>query len=1023
MFGSDSDFWRVKNKVFFSEGFGGGTVVEARKPVEFSSNPLKRQEQIRQVAKEIKQEKELSKQTPNAQFEFDGKQYNNRVYGEDGTPLPASEVSNNLIPTALLSVIPGANPRTSQNVQIEIGGKQMLAPIVVNPNGGFDVDARSAVPVEAKISNSDEPVQILTSEQFQQLQDQEEGLNNQPNQIKSISQAESIPELSELAQNALNKLDSELKLVTNKLESEALSNVLLQQPELSQLQPQIAEMVHETAQKQRVENGKKGLFNLKNLASGFKNKAKDIWKALDKDLTPKQVLGLVLLAGGMTVATLAALPVGAALLGGTIAGTAASYGAIGLAGGVAGNLALAPFAAGTASLVSAGIASQGINMLRNRPKETLNKTTTVVESGANTPQVTPENITQSVFQETVITANTDLPLGFEGSESKEILKEVNLETLGVGSQLEITILDSQNQPATTRVEVTILSNGEKGIKFLTNQNPIAKVTAIDEKGLHPNKIIAGADLNLTYLGNNLQRQIKVENVQITKEVVTTGAIVNPESGNEKIANLENVSLEYEKALEGNVSKLDTINKSIKLLEDNNLDSSGFHAQKSELLKGSLEEENKVVAELIKLVPDIKKSQNIPEQNRTPEQQKLVERAEKLNQLGFSWVGGDAEGQAVLVTGPSEYGKTIAENKTEKVETKPVVETSVENTNETIEQSKTQTAKLIENLGEVEKVIDTSLDSHYQDIDALRGAFDEAGISDNDLKTILGLPAEISNTKLEKVLATAVFLGDIQKGLIANNNLGFLVNSEIPVGNAIAANPALEKLANIKPSFGSTELVSGIKKDITTLVENAALAKEIFDLGATRDKIKNIKQDPKSILFEDNKLAFSADLMLKVKDGDPKSEVIVDKIKEARPELAEILTPDNMQALYDNKSNLSATERKSLLGVADLVEELLTTGKIEKKTETVNPEIAEKIQDSGNLQGDIIQIDTGNGTREVKFGNLNQEDATITVSSNGSIERIPISDIKSFINNTLDQRKKEEEEKKKTEQESEINQAA
>ena len=987
MFGAENNFRNIKNKVFFKEGLGVATIINTNKTVDFSSNPLRKQEQIKQEAERIRQEKEANiLKTPNAQFTFEGKEHNVHVNGEDGIPIVANSEVVVLQPQVV------ARPRY---VQYPDG---RFYPVLAS-NGDVNKQATSLLVSNAEIDNAIREGAVMSADEYQRNIDtfdnnpsllSQEGLKTPSNTTESISNARDIPELNVSLEDAVNQLDEQLKDVTSDIFTAAEYKIFTDQPALQDNREEVKQIISETVQKQRFEKGKGALGVLKNIASGFKNKAKNVWKVLDKDLTPKQVLGIVLLAGGMTAATLAALPVAAALAGGTLAGTAASYGAIGLAAGVGGNLAAAPFVASTASLVSAGIAAQGINMVRNRPKQVAN-----VANAENSEVLTTE-VSQTV--ETPAQAVAEVPKGFESNEFRETLNLVNLEDYGNGTQLEITAI-VQDKPVIAKLQVITMPNGEKGLKFLNNLNTFVSVSAVDQADEHKGTIITGMDLKLKYLdGDGTQeRTIKVDAVKITKEVVNSSqveVVSNPESGNEKIAELANKVGEYEEIVKPLKGKLDTLDTAIKAMKDAGIDTSSAEKQKAELLKGTLDKENQVSGVLINLVPEIKKSQSISEQNRTPDQQKLVDTAEKAKQLGFNWAGGNELNQAVLVTGPSQFGNTKTEVKVAATESKPSVETRVESGNVNISET-------VKRLDEINKIVDN--EKAKRSTDELIEALVDSTNPEINVREVLGFDKTVSNAKIEDTIKTALTFADIKEYGTKNSNLEFISKTSQSFDDGIKNNPQAAILKDYRgPGYDN----------VGRLVENLSMAKLVMSLNDITKSTDKFLNQP---LDRDISQEYTINLLESLQPDVIKA--LDDQLTQQNPNSKGLLDIEKIKDLYNGKnSDFTAQQRSEIIKLPQTLNKLLKGQDINSTKTEINPENLSRLKDS--QRGDELIIDTGDGVEQsVKMGNLNPENGTATITTaDGSIQVINIEDIKTVKNQTQEKAKQDAEAKAKAEEE-------
>ena len=206
-----------------------------------------------------------------------------------------------------------------------------------------------------------------------------------------------------------------------------------------------------------------GFFaRMKDAASWTGDKIDKIIGKLDKPLTPKQVLGLIALAGGLTVGTAFALPVIAtslglstsAFVGGSALGLGANFGtwsAVGL--GAAGGAAMPLGALGAAT--GALGAAQGFNMLRNKPQPQQSQPST-------------ENLDQPTQTPTIPTEQAKVE-----AESGENLKEridLVIETMKNGDTtnfngIKITFVKTPDNK-TAIAEIT-LENGGKSPAITT----------------------------------------------------------------------------------------------------------------------------------------------------------------------------------------------------------------------------------------------------------------------------------------------------------------------------------------------------------------------------------------------------------------------------------------------------------------------------------------------------------------------------------------------------------------------------
>ncbi|MEM1311869.1 MAG: hypothetical protein AAGF07_00185 [Patescibacteria group bacterium] len=783
-----------------------------------------------------------------------------------------------------------------------------------------------------------------------QVVDQTPESGIQPN-IEAVSSTE---QLNQTIKAQIQSLNKSLEATDNNVRAKVFEQV---QQQIANLQSGGIEeqKITEAITEEKKKNKEKGLGFLK----GLKDKASGLWsKLLPKlPLTPNQVkvLGLATTAAGLGLLAVYGSPLLAIHLTGSTmaAGTLGSYTLGGLGTGFLGtsaaSLAAVPYASAFATGVGAATTTVGgiVAAFKNKialknpensspasvsVEEPVAQPTTMSQAVANTPSPVEPNTPPRVVVPTQerYQAQSNLSIGREklkpknleksiniplGFESNDVLESLNINILPVGAKIALNVtVDGKN--AKTNATVVKGVDGQNILKLPIAENAFVKISSTNaDNKVETGVVSKGQDFVLTYEdGQKWQITLNSFEIQEKAKPVSGEASVaintdTPEF--KEINNLDKVekSLFEYKSSQGDIkNQVEAINKSIKILNDSGLDTKDLKEKQKNLELKTQPLRGQVIKDIVPIASDLNKAISIKAEDRTEVQKQQAKLYNDLQQEGFIVGGGTKQNDAAMIS----ESPAIIEKKVVEPESKEVTESSVEqkesgtpNVKQTI-----QNFELLKNTFENEnEALSKMVDDTIESLDELAKQQDPK-TSTNE---ILGLPETDGIAKREDLVRASLLFGDIAESKVQDPELKFLTQTSQSFEEGVKSNP-------------STKILIGYRgagyDNLHRLVENLSQAKLFMKIKDTNDKITELNKNKElgKDIGRDQLLEISLDIL----SGDPVdiSSDIIQMLVEKKPSLVSFLTKQNLEDLYNNKSNLYSYERDELLKLPEYISKLL-----------------------------------------------------------------------------------------------------
>jgi hypothetical protein len=828
-----------------------------------------------------------------------------------------------------------------------------------------------------------------------------------------IEQAKTMEQLNQSLVEQVQSLERSLAATQNNIQAQVLEQL---QKQLAELQPtpelnaQIAVVANQEKQKNKV----KGLGFLK----GIKESAKKAFGFLNKkiELTPEQkkALGVALALGGVAIAAFAAAPMIASLyLGGTVAGTFASYGALGLHAGIPGAASLlgakaalvtAPIATSAATFLGLKIAEKGSKMIIGENKDSENQSSIINTINSHPDQEKTTDLAQPQNPEPIVEPKSETPSQIPaGFESNEQIKSVDINKLSIGTEMRLNVTLENGTPGSAMVAVAEGVNGERVLKFTKMENAFAKVSTVDSHGIESAGVITNGQPCEFEYENGQTRTLNINSVDILgnpkNEPKEKAEETKNTNENSDIVKLEVVKLslsEYNVAFEKIKSQVDTIDKAIESLTAVGIDDTkNLEDQKAKLLEGISPQKESVIKNIVPISQDLNKALSTAPESRTELQKNQAKLAEDLKKAGFDIAGGINTQEAVLINKSNPNLEKPPE---------PISSQEVKPTIENQEAGTTNIPKTIQNFDQIQKTIESNT-KIQSEVDVTIEALQLSEDPQINIKELLGLDKTASNSKVEDLIKMSLVFADIHDFGTRNSNLQFLQKTSQSFEDGVKNNPGLEVLTNYR---------GAAYDNIHKIVENLSQAKVFM-------RLQEVKKQTESFRYASDLQSRELNLELSLKILNTKSpDVSTDILKaviDKEPELSGTLTKENIQNLYDgnmDSAKLSAEERRSIARLPYLIGQILKNEPIEENPKA-SKEVLESVGSSDNQTYDLVEIVNQDGVKiEGKFNLVNKQDGEVIINDGSRYVGVSFEQIKSFRNISAETRKAEL--KKKEEEE-------